>query len=41
MTEQDFMEYSGGHNLEPSKPRSSPMSFDPTKLIADYNARTS
>lgn len=39
MTEEEFMEYSGGHNLESSKPGTDPMSFDPTKLIADYNAR--
>lgn len=38
MTEQEFMEYSGGHSLEPSQSRIDPMSFDPTKLIADYNA---
>lgn len=38
MTEQDFIQYSGGHNLEPSKPATDPMSFDPTKLIADYDS---
>jgi hypothetical protein len=38
LTEPDFMEYSGGRNLEPSKPGTEPMSFDPTKLIDDYNA---
>jgi hypothetical protein len=38
LTEQEFIEYSGGHNLEPSRPGGDPTSFDPTKLIADYNA---
>ena len=38
LTEREFIEYSGGNNLEPSTPGRDPMSFDPTKLIADYNA---
>ena len=38
MAEEEFLEYSGGNNLEPAKPGTDPMTFDPTKLIADYNA---
>jgi hypothetical protein len=39
LTEHEFIEYSGGHNLEPSKPGTAPVSFDPTTLIADYGSR--
>jgi hypothetical protein len=39
LSESDFIEYSGGNNLEPSKPGTAPLSFDPTTMIAEYDSR--
>ena len=39
LAESEFIEYSGGNNLQPSKPGIDPLRFNPTKLIADYDSR--